>query len=63
MSKQRIVGLGKRGQINIQVVNILWMRILEEADRVIRRRTLKFVKVLWMNQTEREATRELITKI
>jgi hypothetical protein len=35
------------------------VRILEEADRVMRHRTLKFVKVLWTNQTEREATWEL----
>jgi hypothetical protein len=39
------------------------VRILEEADRVMRRRTLKFVKVLWTNQTEREATWELETKM
>jgi hypothetical protein len=39
------------------------VRILEEADRVMRRRTLKFVKVLWTNQTEREATWELESKM
>ncbi|WVZ50601.1 LOW QUALITY PROTEIN: hypothetical protein U9M48_001841 [Paspalum notatum var. saurae] len=35
------------------------VRILEESDRVLRHRTLKYVKVLWTNQTEREATWEL----
>ncbi|WVZ94709.1 hypothetical protein U9M48_040573 [Paspalum notatum var. saurae] len=35
------------------------LRILEESERVLRRRTLKYVKVLWTNQTEREATWEL----
>jgi hypothetical protein len=39
------------------------MRILEEADRVMRRRTLKFVKVLWTNQTEREARWELESRM
>jgi hypothetical protein len=39
------------------------MRILKEVDRVIRCRTLKFIKVLWTNQMKREATWELITKI
>jgi hypothetical protein len=39
------------------------VRILEEADRVMRRRTLKFVKILWSNQTEREATWELESRM
>jgi hypothetical protein len=39
------------------------VRILEEADRVMRHRTLKFVRVLWTNQTEREATWELESKM
>jgi ribosomal protein L21E len=39
------------------------VRILEEADRVMRRRTLKFVKILWTNQTEREATWELESRM
>jgi hypothetical protein len=39
------------------------VRILEEADRVMRRRTLKFVKVLWTNQTEREARWELESRM
>jgi hypothetical protein len=39
------------------------VRILEVADRVMRRRTLKFVKILWMNQTEREATWELESRM
>jgi hypothetical protein len=32
------------------------MRILESSERVMRRRTIKYVRVLWTNQTEREAT-------
>jgi hypothetical protein len=39
------------------------VRILEDADRVMRRRTLKFVKVLWTNKSEREATWELESKM
>jgi hypothetical protein len=39
------------------------VRILEEADRVMRHQTLKFVEVLWTNQTEREATWELESKM
>lgn len=35
------------------------VKILEESERVLRHRTLKYVKVLWTNQTEREATWEL----
>ena len=35
------------------------MRILETFERVLRRKTFKYVKVLWTNQTEREATWEL----
>jgi hypothetical protein len=35
------------------------VRILEESERVMRHRTLKYVKVLWSQQTEREATWEL----
>jgi hypothetical protein len=35
------------------------VRILEFSDRVLRRRVIKYVKVLWSNQTEREATWEL----
>jgi hypothetical protein len=33
--------------------------ILESSERVMRRRTIKYVKVLWANQSEREATWEL----
>jgi hypothetical protein len=32
------------------------VHILESSERVTRRRTIKYVKVLWANQTEREAT-------
>jgi hypothetical protein len=35
------------------------VRILEESERVLRHRTIKYVKVLWTHQTEREATWEL----
>jgi hypothetical protein len=35
------------------------VRILESSERVMRRRTIKYVKVLWTNQPEREATWEL----
>ncbi|WVZ90626.1 hypothetical protein U9M48_036911 [Paspalum notatum var. saurae] len=33
--------------------------IFEESDKVLRHRILKYVKILWTNQTEREATWEL----
>lgn len=32
------------------------VKILEELERVLRNKTLKYVKVLWSHQTEREAT-------
>ena len=35
------------------------VRILVFSDRVMRNRTIKYVKVLWTNQSEREATWEL----
>ena len=35
------------------------VRILETSERVLRWKTFKYVKVLWTNQTEREATWEL----
>jgi hypothetical protein len=35
------------------------VRILESSKRVMRRRAIKYVRVLWTNQTEREATWEL----
>jgi hypothetical protein len=35
------------------------VRILDSSERVMRGRTIKFVRVLWTNQTEREATWEL----
>ena len=34
------------------------VRILETSERVLRRKTFKYVKVLWTNQTEREETLE-----
>jgi hypothetical protein len=35
------------------------VRILESSERVKRTRSIKYVKVLWTNQSEREATWEL----
>ncbi|XP_035816160.1 uncharacterized protein [Zea mays] len=35
------------------------VRILESLERVMRKRSIKYVKVLWTNQSEREATWEL----
>ena len=35
------------------------VRILESLERVLRKRSIKYVKVLWTNQSEREATWEL----
>jgi hypothetical protein len=35
------------------------VRVLEFLERVMCNRTIKYVKILWSNQTEREATREL----
>jgi hypothetical protein len=35
------------------------VRILESSERVMRKRSIKYVKVLWTNESEREATWEL----
>jgi hypothetical protein len=35
------------------------IRVLEFSECVMRNRTIKYVKILWSNQTEREATSEL----
>ena len=35
------------------------VRILDFSDRVMRNRTIKYVKVLWTNQSKREATWKL----
>jgi hypothetical protein len=35
------------------------VRIFEFSERVLRKRSIKYVKVLWTNQSEREATWEL----
>ena len=35
------------------------VRLLDFSDRVMRNRTINYVKVLWTNQSEREATWEL----
>jgi hypothetical protein len=32
------------------------VHILDNSDRVMSNRTIKYVKVLWTNQSEREAT-------
>ena len=39
------------------------VRILVFSDRVMRNRTIKYVKVLWTNQSEREARLELEAQI
>ena len=39
------------------------VRILDSSDRVMQNRTIKYVKVLWTNQSEREATWELEAQI
>ena len=39
------------------------VRILDSSERVMRNRTIKYVKVLWTNQSEREATWELEAQI
>jgi hypothetical protein len=33
--------------------------VLESSERVMRNHTIKYIKILWSNQTEREATWEL----
>jgi hypothetical protein len=35
------------------------VHVLEFSECVMRNRTIKYVKILWSNQTEREATWEL----
>jgi hypothetical protein len=35
------------------------VRVLEFSERVMHNHTIKYVKILWSNQTEREATWEL----
>ena len=37
--------------------------ILDFSDHIMRNRTIKYVKVLWTNQSEREATWELETQM
>ena len=39
------------------------VRILDFSDHVMQNRTIKYVKVLWTNQSEREATWELEAQI
>jgi hypothetical protein len=40
-------------------INAQPVRVLEFSEHVMRNRTIKCVKILWSNQTEREATWEL----
>jgi hypothetical protein len=35
------------------------VHVLESSEHIMRRRTIKYVRVLWTNKTEREATWEL----
>jgi hypothetical protein len=35
------------------------VRVLDFLEHVMRNRTIKYIKILWSNQTEREATWEL----
>jgi hypothetical protein len=39
------------------------VRILESSERVMRGRTIKYVRALWTNKTKREATWELEEKM
>lgn len=39
------------------------VRILEESEKVLRHRSIKYVKVLWTHQSEQEATWELESRI
>jgi hypothetical protein len=39
------------------------MHVLEFSERVMHNRTIKYIKILWSNQTEREATWELESTI
>jgi hypothetical protein len=41
------------------IVKYLPVRILDSSERVMRRKTIKYVKMLWTNQSECEATWEL----
>ena len=39
------------------------IQILERSERVLRNKTLKYVKILWSQQTEREATWDLESRM
>ena len=39
------------------------VKILEESERVLRNKTLKYIKILWSHQSEREATWELESRM
>jgi hypothetical protein len=40
-------------------IDVQPVHVLESSERVMRNRTIKYVKILWSNQTEPEATWEL----
>jgi hypothetical protein len=47
-------------QIEMEPIAVQQDLTLEcRPERVLRKRSIKYVKVLWTNQSEREATREL----
>ena len=39
------------------------VQILEESEQVLRNKTIKYVKVLWSHQSERETTWELESRM
>jgi hypothetical protein len=41
------------------IIDVQLVCVLEFSERVMRNRTIKYVKILWSNQMEREATWEL----
>jgi hypothetical protein len=41
------------------IIDARLVRVLEFAERVMCNRTINYIKILWSNQTEREATWEL----
>jgi hypothetical protein len=41
------------------IIDAQLVRVLEFSERVMRNRTINYIKILWSNQTEREATWEL----
>jgi hypothetical protein len=41
------------------IIDAQLVRVLEFSERVMRNRTINYIKILWSNQTKREATWEL----